>query len=100
MSTLHQTSVPHTFFILSYAAQTNITPPFVTSLIIIKSNSKSSESTIFSSFLKLSFGEVHEIKKGYPIFQIEIYEPYSDINGGQQIRRARGLVRSNRYINP
>ena len=36
--------------------------------------------------------------KGYPIFQIKIHKPYPDPNGGQQIRHARGLVRSNRYI--
>ena len=33
------------------------------------------------------------------IFQIEIHEPYPDLNSGQHIRRAKGLVRSNRYIN-
>ena len=67
-------------FVLSYAAQTNITPPF-------------------NSCLKLSFRVVHEIEKGYPKFQIKIHKPNPDPNGGQHIRLARGLVRSNRYIN-
>ena len=37
--------------------------------------------------------------KGYPIFQIEIHKPCPDLNGGKHIRRVRGLVSSNRYIN-
>ena len=48
MYMLQQTSVPHTFFVSSYAAQ-----------------------------------KIHEIEKGYSIFQIKIHEPYSDLNGGQ-----------------
>ena len=39
-------------------------------------------------------------RKGYPIYQIEIHKPFPELNGGQLIRRARVLVRSNRYIYP
>ena len=32
------------------------------------------------------------------IFQIEVNEPYPELNGGQNIRRAKGPVHSIRYI--
>ena len=51
-----------------------------------------------NSCLKLSFWSSTRDKKGYPIYQITIHEPYPEPNGGQLIRRARDLVRSNRYI--
>ena len=57
------------------------------------------EQAIFNSCLKFSFGVVYKIKKGYPISQIKIHEPYPDLNGGQHIRRTKGLVCSNHYKN-
>ena len=43
---------------------------------------------VFNSCLKFSYKVVHKFNKGYPILQTEVHEPYSELNGGQIIRRA------------
>ena len=49
--------------------------------------------------LNYSFEVVNEVTKGYPIFQTEVLDPYSHLNGGQQLGSARGLsVSTDTYI--
>ena len=52
---------------------------------------------LFNSCLKFTLKVLHKLVKGYPIFQTKVHEPYPELNGGQ-IRCARGLSESNRYI--
>ena len=53
---------------------------------------------IYNSRLKFTFEVIHELVKGYPIFQIKAHQTYPELNGGQ-IRCARGLSVPNRYMN-
>ena len=56
------------------------------------------QETIFNSRLELSFGVIQYWWRDR-IFQIEVNEPYPELNGGQNIRRTRGPVQFFRYIN-
>ena len=53
--------------------------------------------SIFNSHLKLSFGVVQDWWRN-PKFRFQVNEPYPELNGGQNIRCARGPVHSIRYI--
>ena len=45
-----------------------------------------------------SFSSISYYSNMCPIYQNESHKPYPELNGGQLNRRARGLVRSNRYM--
>ena len=82
MSMLQQTNIPHIFlcFKLRNTNKYHATWSWQTRFPLW---------SCFITCFKLVFRELKQIKT---------HEPYPELNGGQLVRLARGLVRSNRYI--